>query len=420
MDIKKKIENIELKLKFHQIKKLDFRNLKINDSDMNFIFQYDFINLEYLNLENNKITSEGIKVLQNESLINIKYLNLSNNCIDDIGLSYLNYLSNLNELILLNMPNLSNDYFSSLQSNSFIDKISIFKCDKNQLTLKYVNPNYNHFFLPNLTFLKFISSDYDFLNSLKVLITFEDICSRITYLDLSNIGITDEGLFMLIQNISIFIKIQEINMVYHHLTSKSEKYLELLERNNIKIKLIETCKKKYKILLGGSSISGKTSYFNSNLNLEFSEDILSTSTSAGEIGLIKTLNNVEFYLWDCVHWGGRFDSIISKHIKGSDGVILLFDISNMHDFDKLPSFIVMIKDFHKLEDFPILLIGNKCDLDIKINEEKINEFLKTDKFIGYFEVSCKTRKNVEESVNFMINYIYEKEKLKLLLEKLFK
>ena len=61
-----------------------------------------------------------MKILQKESLINIKYLNLSNNPINDRGLTYLNYLSNLNELIILNMYELSDDYFSSLQSNTFL------------------------------------------------------------------------------------------------------------------------------------------------------------------------------------------------------------------------------------------------------------------------------------------------------------
>ena len=132
------LENIELNFKFNVIKRLDFNNKKINVPYMKFIFQYDFINLEYLNLENNKITNEGLKALQNKSLINIKYLNLSNNPIKDNGLTYLNYLSNLNELILLNMYRLSDDYFSFLQSNNFMDKINIIKCDKKKLTLKLV------------------------------------------------------------------------------------------------------------------------------------------------------------------------------------------------------------------------------------------------------------------------------------------
>ena len=70
----------------------------------------------------------------------------------------------------------------------------------------------------------------------------------------------------------------------------------------------------------------------------------------------------------------------------------------------------MITEFHKMEDFPVLLIGNKSDLDIQVSEEEIKSFLEKEKFIGYFEVSCKTLKNVEESLKFMVNYIYEKEK----------
>ena len=118
--------------------------------------------------------------MQNKSLININYLNLSNNPIDDIGLTYLNYLYNLKELILVDMPFLSDDYFSSLQSNSFIDKINVLNCDKNNLTLLYVNSNYNKFLLPNFNSLKFIfSSKLDIVNDLNILFTLDNICSRI-------------------------------------------------------------------------------------------------------------------------------------------------------------------------------------------------------------------------------------------------
>ena len=120
MDIKKKIENIELKYKLYQIKKLDFSNESINDDEIKFIFQYDYINLEYLNLEKNNLSNEGIKALQNKSLINLSYLNISDNNITDEGLKYLNELSNLKELILNKMNKLSDDYFLSLKSNSFI------------------------------------------------------------------------------------------------------------------------------------------------------------------------------------------------------------------------------------------------------------------------------------------------------------
>ena len=198
---------------------------------MKFIFQYDFINLEYLNLENNEITTEGLKALQNKSLINIKYLNLSNNPISRKGLIYLNYLSNLKELILLNMYKLSGNYFSSLQSNIFMDKLNLLKCDKKKLTLKSVSYNYKNFLLPNLNCLEFISStNLDIIKELKILFTLDNICSKVVYLDLSNVGLNDEGIIILTENISKFKKIEQINIENNNFTSKSEKYLTQLEK----------------------------------------------------------------------------------------------------------------------------------------------------------------------------------------------
>ena len=93
---------------------------------------------------------------------------------------------------------------------------------------------------------------------------------------------------------------------------------------------------------------------------------------------------------------------------------MLFDLSEKKDFDNLPELLNMITEFHELEKFPVLLIWNKSDKDIKVNEEEIEKFLGKENFIEYFEVSCKTGKNVKESVDFMINYMYEKEKKKFL------
>ena len=403
-DIKKSIENIEFKLNFHYIKKIDFINREINDSDMSFIFQYGFSNLEYLNLENNNITNKGMKHLMNKSLINIKYLNLSNNPIDDQGLTFLNYLYNLNELILYDMDKLSEDYFSSLESNSFINRINDFKCDKNKLTLKYINSNYNNFFLPNLTCLKIISKiSYD---ALEKLITLNNICSKIIYLDLSNTSLTDEGLYLLNKNISIFKKIEEINLLNNNFTSKKEKYLTELRKQKIKIKISEIFIKEYNILLGGSTFSGKSSYFNSYITKEFRDNIIST------MGIIKRsikeLNQAKFFLYDCPRWNRNFIELLKKYIKKADGIILLFDISKKEDFNDLPNLLKMINKYHKLEEFPVLLIGNKADLEINVDKTEIKEFIKERKFIHYFEVSCKNHINVEESVNFMVNYIFEK------------
>ena len=169
---------------------------------------------------------------------------------------------------------------------------------------------------------------------------------------------------------------------------------------------------KYNILLGGSGIAGKTSYINSYLTKEFTDNILST------IGInratMKELNKSKFYIWDSAHWGKQYDSIIQRFIKKTDGVILMFDLSKKEDFEDLPRLLDLITEFHELENFPVLLIGNKSDLVINVDKNEIEKFLVKENFIGYFEVSCKNYKNVEESVNFMVNYVYKKDKKKFI------
>ena len=228
---------------------------------------------------------------------------MSNNPINDSGLSYLNYLNNLKELILLNMPNLSDNYFYFLQSNSFIDKIDIFKCDKNKLTLKYFNYNYNKFSFSNLNSLKFISSsNLDIRKSLKILFTLENICSRIIYVDLSNTCLTDEGLFLLTENIPIFKKIEQIIIPKKNLTFEKEKYLTKLRQKEIKI-ILKSNKKNYNVLLGGSGHSGKTSYLESYFTKEFREVIISTIGIDKRI--IKSSKQMEYIIYDCCLFGEK-------------------------------------------------------------------------------------------------------------------
>ena len=71
----------------------------------------------------------------------------------------------------------------------------------------------------------------------------------------------------------------------------------------------------------------------------------------------------------------------------------------------------MITNYFELEEFPVLIIGNKADKERNVKKEEIEEFLKNEKFIGYYEVSSKTLLNIEESIDFMIDNIYEKEKV---------
>jgi len=414
INIKKIIEDIKFRLKLYQIKKLDFTEQNITDDEMYFIFQYDYINLEYLDLKKKNLTNKGLKALQNKSLKNVKYLDISNNNITDEGLKYLNELYNINELVLLNMNKLSDDYFISLQDNDFIYSINNISCDKRKLTLKEVSNNFNNFNLPNLTTLKIVDKTINIHLIIKELFQLDKICSKIKILDLSNSGLTDNGMLRLRKNVSVFKNIESINIENSKITDYSKKYIEQIEEQDIKIILnkknlkIKTQKNGYKIILGGSIRPGKSTYINTFFHKSL---IIPGIISSDKFDFSDPkYEDKKFVLWDTPGWSERFDFIIRRFLYLVDGVVLLFDLTNKKDFEELPNCLKMITDYYEVEEFPVLLIGNKSDKEKNVQKEEIDKFLDKNKFIGYFEVSCKDNSNVQESMNFIFDYIYQKDK----------
>ena len=279
--------------------------------------------------------------------------------------------------------------------------------------IEHIYENFKGFKLKYITSIKFvpkISINY----YLKCLFSSNDICISLNILDLSDTFFDDSGMARLILNISKIKSIEIINLRNTKLTTKSKKYLKYF--NNLKIKILIDQNKllvkdnyPYKILLGGSTISGKTRYFCSCLQKEY--DFQST-TSINCTTLYPSFNkNIEVELCDMIRWGSKFDSMISNFFINTDGILLLFDVNSRDDFNKLNDLLTLIRNYFELDDFPVLLIANKIDLPHTrmIFEEEIKQFQKDNKLIGYFEVSCKENINVQNSFDFLVNFIYKKE-----------
>ncbi len=65
----------------------------------------------------------------------------------------------------------------------------------------------------------------------------------------------------------------------------------------------------------------------------------------------------------------RYRSISLNTIRLADGILLMYDITDVNSFKCIPGWIKSISEA-KGEDFPIILIGNKCDLN---QERKITK-----------------------------------------------
>ena len=129
----------------------------------------------------------------------------------------------------------------------------------------------------------------------------------------------------------------------------------------------------YKIVLIGNSAVGKTSLFKKLTTGQFSEKNIST------IGMDKKTLNVEIEVNEngsivkkqinisLVDTAGqeRFRSITKNYFKESDGILLIYDITNKETFKNVEGWIDSIHESlgnHKDSKYIIILIGNKTDL----------------------------------------------------------
>ena len=91
------------------------------------------------------------------------------------------------------------------------------------------------------------------------------------------------------------------------------------------------------------------------------------------------------------------NSITSMYIKGSDGLILIFDLTNRISFKHLVSWIYEIQKYRKRK-IPTILVGNKSDLvdEREVVKNEIELFRKTFK-LEYIKTSAKTDKGVDDA-----------------------
>ena len=101
----------------------------------------------------------------------------------------------------------------------------------------------------------------------------------------------------------------------------------------------------------------------------------------------------------------RFDALNLTYYKKADAVLLVYDISNKSSFDKIKSFYVeKIRDNCK-KDIPIVLLGNKTDLDDENKREVSSEegiALASKENYEFHESSCKRNKNVAGAFEALI------------------
>ncbi len=174
----------------------------------------------------------------------------------------------------------------------------------------------------------------------------------------------------------------------------------------------------YKIIEIGDSTVGKTAikvrltddYFKKDLKTTLGVDFGSKELSCEYVSedVLFTGSHrfkAKMNVWDAAGQA-HYDKIRGMYYRGAKGALLVYDVTNPVSFQNLDMWINELED-NIGKTLPILLVGNKIDLDRNISRKDAEEYAKK-KGLLYFETSAKTGEGVVKAFKNLAIEIYKK------------
>ena len=173
----------------------------------------------------------------------------------------------------------------------------------------------------------------------------------------------------------------------------------------------KTFRSDLKIIVIGTSGTGKTSFVNKWTKNIFSDTYKATIVS--EFGFKIFEHEGKLYriqLWDLA--GQDKNAMITKiFAKDAHGCVVMSDATNLQTREETIKWKKSVDEVSTFLDggkLPCLLVENKCDLLESEDTNGLDEFAKENEFIGSFRSSAKAGININESMEFLIKNIIKR------------
>ncbi|KAL0248630.1 hypothetical protein GEMRC1_003864 [Eukaryota sp. GEM-RC1] len=102
----------------------------------------------------------------------------------------------------------------------------------------------------------------------------------------------------------------------------------------------------------------------------------------------------------------EYDSIREQYLVEGHGFLLVYSIDSQESFDKAVSLRDQILRLQKRQDVPLVLVGNKCDLEDSRAVTNDEGKLLAEKFgCKFFETSAKDEVNVEDCFHELVRAV---------------
>lgn len=161
----------------------------------------------------------------------------------------------------------------------------------------------------------------------------------------------------------------------------------------------------------GNSGVGKTSIISKYINGTLPDKVVVPTISVELCTKIITLRNgtqIKAQIWDTAGQE-KYQSLSSNYFKRSQGILIVFDITNKNSFNDVKNWIKMITDVTN-EKCILYLVGNKKDLEDKrqVSVEAAKKFSKENGITKYIETSIFDNDNTIDKVFFDLLYNIDK------------
>jgi small GTP-binding protein len=162
----------------------------------------------------------------------------------------------------------------------------------------------------------------------------------------------------------------------------------------------------WKIVTGGAGGVGKTTFLFRYLTNQFvANTALTVGVQLHSHVVERGGKKVSLIIWDL---GGqdRFRFLQDSYVRGAAAGIIAFDITNMGTMLQIKDWVAMFRKSGS-PAMPILLVGTKLDIadeeEQKRAEREALSIVKEFDLAGYIATSSKWGKNVEETINSLLD-----------------
>lgn len=102
----------------------------------------------------------------------------------------------------------------------------------------------------------------------------------------------------------------------------------------------------------------------------------------------------------------EFSAMREQYMRSGEGFLLVFSLNDHSSFDEIPKFQKQILRVKDRDEFPMLMVGNKCDLEHQrqvLLEEA--QSASRNMMIPYIECSAKLRINVDQAFHELVRIV---------------